>query len=227
VINYDGDLRDIRKHLYKQKHLHEKELDFDRGMPVKGKAAFPAGCDMGEKLRQLESRRRTYTYCQETKLVRIVLEHANKKEYGECVRRVLEKVKVKKLMQNMIDGVDVDDEEDLPDNHDRSFSDDWLPSWKILKVALLDEWSSRKMDKGPSHDNGKGKNVLPVAMAGVKVISCYGCGIQGHKKGDPACKAGKFDVHASALQDYKERMAKGKKREGERWRQRKETLPCF
>jgi hypothetical protein len=53
-------------------------------------------------------------------------------------------------------------------------------------------------------------------MNGVKVVSCYGCGIEGHKKGDPVCKAGKFDVHASAPQDYKERMAKGKKREGDK-----------
>jgi hypothetical protein len=42
MINYDGDLRDIRKHLYKQfgsgsaGNIHEKELDFDRGMPDKG-----------------------------------------------------------------------------------------------------------------------------------------------------------------------------------------------
>jgi hypothetical protein len=84
MINYDGNLRDIRKHLYKQfgagsvSNIHEKELEFDRGMPEKGKVAFPAGCDMGVKVRQLESRRlyfsrmvestekrRTYTYCQE------------------------------------------------------------------------------------------------------------------------------------------------------------------
>ncbi len=48
MINYDGDLRDIRKHLYKQfgsgsgGSIHEKESDFDRGMPEKGKV------DMGE-----------------------------------------------------------------------------------------------------------------------------------------------------------------------------------
>jgi hypothetical protein len=53
-------------------------------------------------------------------------------------------------------------------------------------------------------------------MNGVKVVSCYGCGTPGHKKGDPTCKAGKFDVHSSAPQDYKDRMAKGKKREGEK-----------
>jgi hypothetical protein len=57
MVNYDGDLRNLRKHLYKQfgsgsgGNIHEKELDFDKGMPEKGKVAFPAGCDMGEKLR--------------------------------------------------------------------------------------------------------------------------------------------------------------------------------
>ncbi len=91
-----------------------------------------------------------------------------------------------------------------------------LPSWKLLKSALLDEWSSRKLEKGSNHDGGKSKNVLPVAINGVKVVSCYGCGIKGHKKGDPVCKAGKFDVHSSAPQDYKERMAKGKKRESDK-----------
>jgi hypothetical protein len=111
VINYRGNLLDIKKHLYKQfdagsgGNIHEKELDYDRGMPDKGKPAFPAGCEMSEKLRQLESRRlyfskmagseekrRTYTYCQETKLVRIVLEHFNKAEYGEYVKRILDAV---------------------------------------------------------------------------------------------------------------------------------------
>ena len=235
MINYNGDLRDIRKHLYKQfgsgsgSNIHEKELEYDRGMAEKGKAAFPLGCDMGEKLRQLESRRlyfsrmagtaekrRTYLYCQEPKLVRIVLEHVNKQDYGECLKRVLEKVKVSKLVKNLMDGGDPDDE-DAPDNHDRSFSDDWLPSWKMLKAALLDEWSNKKLEKGSSHEGGRAKGVLPVALSGViKPISCYGCGQEGHKKGDPSCKVGKYDVHASAPKDYKDRMAKGRKREADK-----------
>jgi hypothetical protein len=63
LINYNGDLRDLRKHLYKQfgsgsgGNIHEQELEYDRGLPEKGRAAFPVGCDMGEKLRQLESKR--------------------------------------------------------------------------------------------------------------------------------------------------------------------------
>ena len=156
-------------------------------MAEKGKAAFPVGCDMGEKLRQLESRRlyfsrmagtaekrKTYSYCQESKLVRIVLEHVNKQEYGECLKRVLEKVKVRKLVKNLMDGGDPEDEE-APDNHDRSFSDEWLPTWKMLKAALLDEWTNKKLEKGSNHDGGRAKGVLPVAMNGVKKpISCYG-----------------------------------------------------
>jgi hypothetical protein len=55
MINYVGEMRNLRKHLYKQfgsgsgGDIHDKELEFDRGMPEKGKAAFPNGCDMGEK----------------------------------------------------------------------------------------------------------------------------------------------------------------------------------
>ncbi len=48
-------------------------------------------------------------------------------------------------------------------------------------------------------------------MGGVKLVTCYGCGLEGHKKGYPACRAGKFDAHVSAPQDYKDRMAKKKK----------------
>ena len=48
-------------------------------------------------------------------------------------------------------------------------------------------------------------------MGGMSQVSCYGCGLEGHKKGDPSCKAGKFDAHVNAPQDYKDRMAKKKK----------------
>jgi hypothetical protein len=37
-------------------YIHEAELDFDKGMPEKGKSAFYKGINMVEKLRQLETR---------------------------------------------------------------------------------------------------------------------------------------------------------------------------
>jgi hypothetical protein len=67
------------------------------------------------------------------------------------------------------------------------------------------------LEKSSSQTSGKSKNVLPVALSGMKEISCFGCGIAGHKKGDPICKAGKYDAHANAPQDYKDRMAKKRK----------------
>ena len=195
-------------------------------MPGNNKVAFPPGCDMGEKLRQLESRRlyfmrmagsdekrKTYTYCQENKLVRIVLEHVNQQEYGECIKRVLEIVKVRRLISKSIVNAQAgnngnDDELDIPDNHQRSFSDDWLPPWKLLKSSLLDEWSLRVTQGATVKD--KGKNVLPIALNGIKEMTCWGCGGP-HKKGDPGCTAGKFDAHHSAPPMYKARMEKKRK----------------
>jgi hypothetical protein len=175
LINYSGDLRDLRKHLYKQfgsgsgGNIHEQELEYDRGLPDKGKVAFPAGCDMGEKLRLLESKklffmkmagsavnRTTYIYCQETKLVRIVLEHVNKDEYGDVIKRVLEIVKFKRIIAKVANGESSDDEFGIPDNQSRSFSDDWLPSWKLLKAALLDEWTTRCNERKPKEKKSKG-----------------------------------------------------------------------
>ncbi len=79
--------------------MNKNELDYDRGMPEKGKPAFPIGVDMAEKLRQLESRRiyffkmagsderrRTYIYCQEAKLVRIVVDQLRvHQDYADCI----------------------------------------------------------------------------------------------------------------------------------------------
>jgi hypothetical protein len=180
IMNYTGDWRHIRKHLYKQfgsgsgGNIHDKEIDYDRGMPEKGKVAFPAGCDMSDKLRKLESRRlyflkmagsdelrKTYIYCQESKLVRIVLEHVNKNEYCDCVKRVLELVKMQKLVKRTMDG-DAFAIDAIPDNHARSFSDDWLPPWTVLKASLLAEWSERVNAGAKTKDTNKG--VLPVAM---------------------------------------------------------------
>jgi hypothetical protein len=85
----------------------------------------------------------------------------------------------------------------------------------LLKASLLDEWNQRNIDKATSSANHeKGKHVLPVAMGGIAEVSCYGCGQVGHKKGDPGCKAGKFDAHVNAPQDYKDRMSKKRKANG-------------
>ena len=72
--------------------------------------------NMIEKLRQLETRRlfflkmcspsrqSSYSYCQETKLVRVVLDHINP-EYDDCIARLLDFVKVNKMLVSVSSGV--------------------------------------------------------------------------------------------------------------------------
>jgi hypothetical protein len=70
---------------------------------------------MIEKLRQLETRRlyflkmcspsrqSIYSNCQETKLVRVVLDHINP-EYDDCIARLLDLVKVNKMLVSVSSG---------------------------------------------------------------------------------------------------------------------------
>ena len=99
--------------------------------------------DMPGKLRQLESRqklfwdmckpdkRATYIYCQESKLVRIVLEHVNS-DYADCVSRLLGKVLSRKeisAVRYAYEEVEGSEAEytDINDAHGRSLNDDYLP----------------------------------------------------------------------------------------------------
>ena len=228
MINFSGDRSQIRKYLYKLfgtgtgGDIHVIEIEFDKGMPEKGKSAFYRGIDMIEKLRQLETRRlyflkmcspsrqSTYPYCQETKLVRIVLDHINP-EYDDCVARVLDLVKINKMIVTVGQGglVGANSFETL-DSHERSFSDDWLPSWKLLQTSLVSEYKRKLKSGEDSTPAPKDKSKLPVALAGVRV-ACYACG-GAHKRGDPACKAGPNDVHPDAPQHFKMRMAAKKRK---------------
>jgi hypothetical protein len=104
MITYNGPDWELRKHLFKQfgsgsgGDIQQKELEYDRGMVAVGERAFPKGCDMIGKLRQLEARRlyfikmcaddkkETYAYCKESKLVWIVIDHTTiNGEYSQCV----------------------------------------------------------------------------------------------------------------------------------------------
>ena len=228
MINFDSDKSQVRKHLYKLfgagtgGDIHTIELEFDKGMPEKGKSAFYKGIDMIEKLRQLETRRlyflkmcspsrqSTYAYCQENKLVRIVLDHINP-EYNDCIARLLDLVKVNKMLVSVSSGalMSANSFEAL-DSHERSFSDEWLPSWKLLQTNLVAEYK-RKLKAGEeSKGNQKEKGKLPVALTGVNV-KCYACG-GAHKRGDPACKAGPNDVHKDAPEHFKKRQAARKRK---------------
>ena len=149
VANYEGDVEHLRAHLYKQfcagtsGDIHTKETEYDSGIPVKGqKLAFPKGVDMKSMLRQLYDRMRLfwnmcapdkradYPYCQEVKLVRIVLQHVDfNDDYKECVARLLTSISLKKEINaewSAEDGSRTVGETDSLSTADRSFNNDWL-----------------------------------------------------------------------------------------------------
>ena len=121
MVNFDGNPEKLRAHLYKEfgagtsGNIHTKEGEYDAGLPEKGQIAFPSGVDMRSKLRQLKDRqqlfwrmcapelRPSYPYCQEPKLIRIVLEHVDyNPDYKECVARMLNSVSLRKEIANDI-----------------------------------------------------------------------------------------------------------------------------
>ena len=79
-------------------------------------------------------------------MVRIVFNTLeNDPDYKDCVSRVLDLVKVKR----MIEGSEEKKKKTMsinlssvPDMHERSFSDDWLPSWILLSSSLIVEYLS-------------------------------------------------------------------------------------
>jgi hypothetical protein len=60
VLNYSGDKKLIRLHLYKQfgagsgGDIHSQELEYEKGMPNGNGTSFKPGMDITVKLRQLE-----------------------------------------------------------------------------------------------------------------------------------------------------------------------------
>jgi hypothetical protein len=215
IRNFNGNKLDIRRHLYKQfgagtgGEIHHKERHYEKGMPKPGQLAFPKVVDMSKKLRQLggrrlyffkmceASKRDTYTFCQENKLVRIVLENVGP-EYKNCITRVLDMAKVSKMILNS-SGVE---DGEIPDAYDRSFSDAWLPSWKLLRMSLINEYKSKTKALEERAEEKKSKDKLPVAVGGFGTVQCYGCGGP-HKKGDPSCTASPYDVHECAPPEFK------------------------
>ena len=157
------------------------------------------------------SRRATYTYAQETKLVRIVIDHIGP-DYKNCIQRVLDMVKVQKMIQSS-QGDGILDINSVPDSHERSFSDDWLPSWKLLQASLISEYRQKLKTKDELEQKKPPKEKLPVAVGNFGEVQCYACGGP-HKKGDPSCRAAPFDVHSCAPAEFKAKQEEKKRKYG-------------
>ena len=116
-----------------------------------------------------------------------MLEHVNS-DYADCASGLLDKVPLRKEISAVRYAYDeVEDSEaeytDINDAHDRSFNNDWLPEWGLLRSALHNEYKRFESLKVPA----KGTQAkLPVAFGGTdrQGVWCYACGKEGHKKGN-------------------------------------------
>ena len=190
--------------------VRRMEQEYEAGIPGKpGDKPFPIGINIEEKVEQLEDRKRTlwflcpehirvtYLYGQESKLVRIVLNHLSS-EYRPDVNRMIDlhKIQLKLAGKEVPAGVDVE-----------GYSDEWLPAWKELRDTLLKTAEALGNDKSSSSSSSSS---LPTMFTtsnsnsrkakhnggGSGNRQCYACGEWGHIRGDPECKASEGDTHS-------------------------------
>ena len=241
----------LRSHLTKQfggagEDVQARQDHYEAGMPKsKGGLAFPPNVNVPNKLRELEaervalwkmcppSKRDEYEYGKQTTLVKIVLRHLRTSEYSECIKSLLQEIKIRREIQASLP---VFNEEtgrlELPEKKNiqqstedwdyRNYNQDWLPSWDDLKSKLTSVWKERQFAKPGTADDVSLKNQkksgsnLPVMfMPGAGLtpkFQCFGCGQMGHRKGDPECTAGPNDWHECCPPKFLERVKKLKRK---------------
>ena len=204
--------------------LEERVRHYHLGMPDKSGEAFPPRCDMEAKLDALEAereyliemcpkeRRNDYEDGKESTLVRIILRH-RPKEYDAAVKTVMDLHRFRLFGR----GGDVSKITNLEDNSRVNYNTDWLPRYDELRAEMLASYQLQKRRREEDNKGTKkspGHPTLPILQGfqqpGSKPKTCYGCGEEGHFKGDPACKAGPNEVWHGAPEGFKQRAKGGK-----------------
>jgi hypothetical protein len=204
--------------------LEERVRHYHLGMPDKSGEAFPPRCDMEAKLDALEAereyliemcpkeRRNDYEDGKETTLVRIILRH-RPKEYDAAIKTVMDLHRFRLFGREG----DVSKITNLEDNSRVNYNTDWLPRYDELRAEMLASYQLQKRRREEDNKGTKkspGHPTLPILQGfqqpGSKPKTCYGCGEEGHFKGDPACKAGPNEVWHGAPEGFKQRAKGGK-----------------
>ena len=162
------------------------ERELDDGMPSdKGAKPFPDGCNMREKLDQLESRRNLlsnicprgkrsgYKYANNPNLTRMVIKLC--RSYKDDIAKLVGDSK----LRAEIAGVEVPEDPGQAD-----FSDEWLPAWKTLREVLIAAYDDRRLD-----DFEASSSIPSMAMAsGARTqMQCWRCDQVGHRMDSSEC----------------------------------------
>jgi hypothetical protein len=159
-----------------------------------------------------KERRNDYEDGKETTLVRIILRH-RPKEYDAAVKTVMDLHRFRLFGREG----DVSRITNLEDNSRVNYNTDWLPRYDELRAEMLASYQLQKRRREEDNKGTKkspGHPTLPILQGfeqpGSKPKTCYGCGEEGHFKGDPACKAGPNEVWHGAPDGFKQRAKAGK-----------------
>ena len=191
--------------------IKQMEQAFTSGLPsTPGAQAFPPGVDIRAKNYALEQARLTlwlicpdhlrpdYYHGKESTLVRIVINHANS-DYMPDLNRVLSMHKLKQEL----DGAAV------PDNMAiESYSDEWLPSWTVVKETLEQTYEALGKDKKQTTTMLPSMNISANARHNKRQPGpCWRCGGP-HRMGDDAC-TNPNGIHESAPEHIRKMHADG------------------
>ena len=145
---------------------------------------------------------------------------ASKRKVFKVKSKVVKKVKFAKKKKKGLNEVATS-----YDEHDRTFSDDWLPTLGTLKHTLINACVRKTKAKSKNFQNGGGVPTMMGLSGDGSLPTCYGCGETGHRRGASECSAGKDAVWSGAPQRFKDRF-NGSSQGGKQSKDMS-SRPCF
>ena len=210
--------------------LQERVRLYLLGMPDSHGVAFPPRVDIEVKLDTLEEEREylldmcpselrdTYEDGKEETLIRLLIRHLPA-EYDQAVKSVKDLARLRKYSEEG----NLEAITNCEDNSRANYAIDYLPDYIELRFELIRTYqlAERRREEMNKKGGKKGHPSFPImdghAQPGIGQVSCYRCGVKGHRAGDPACKGGNGDIHKDAPEWFRKQngaTSKGGKGKG-------------
>jgi hypothetical protein len=196
--------------------LQERVRLYLLGIPDTNGVAFPPRVDIEAKLDALEEEREyllemcptelrdTYDDGKEETLIRLLIRHLPA-EYDGAVKAVKDLARLRKYS----DDGKLTTITNCEDNTRANYAIDYLPDYAELRFELIRTYQLAERRRGEMNKRGgkRGHPSFPImdghTQPGPGEISCYRCGVKGHRSGDPACKGKDGEVHKDAPEWYR------------------------
>jgi hypothetical protein len=139
-------------------------------------------------------------------------------EYDQEVKAVKDLARLRKYSE----GEQLDAITNCEDNTRPNYATEYLPNYTELRFELINAYQLAERRRVEMNRKGgkKGHPSFPImdghAQPGPRNQTCYGCGVKGHRAGDPACKGKDGEVHKDAPEWY--RKQNGNQNKGGRGR---------